>query len=165
MKIFIKIIVVLIAVLLFIQIPVFRPKENNSTADPVNDIATKYDMPMDVLMSLYNACYDCHSNYTKYPLYFKTQPVSWWMDYHIVKAKKHLNFSEFATYSPKKAAKKFHEIYKVCDEKTMPLKSFLLMHDEAKLTNDEYHAVMVWAQKQERKLIAEGVDTSSKSAN
>lgn len=140
-----KIIIGLLIILAVIQ--VFRPSKNFTGADAPNDIAVKYDVPMNVLMNLYDGCYNCHSNYTKYPWYFNVQPVGWWMSHHISKARRHLNFSEFATYTPKQAAKKFHEIYKVMDARSMPIKSYLWMHEEAHLTPEQYHVVAAWAKK------------------
>jgi hypothetical protein len=145
----------LAVLILFAVIQFFRPGKNFTRAEAVNDIAKKYDVPMNVLMNLYDGCYNCHSNYTTYPWYFNIQPVGWWMARHIKKAKRHLNFSEFATYTPEKAAKKFHEIYKVMDEKTMPLKSYLLQHKEARLTDEQYKRVADWAQKMHRQALAD----------
>jgi hypothetical protein len=123
----------------------FRPAENYSTADAPDDIAEKYDVPMNTLMNIYDACYNCHSNYTQYPWYYKVQPVGWWMAHHINEAKEHLNFSEFARYDSGVAAKKFKKIYEVARDRSMPLKSYLLMHEEAKLTPDQYKNVENWA--------------------
>lgn len=136
----------------------FRPAENYSTADAPDDIAEKYDVPMNTLMNIYDACYNCHSNYTQYPWYYKLQPVGWWMAYHIKEAKEHLNFSEFARYDSGVAAKKFKEIYEVARDRTMPLKSYLLMHEEAKLTPDQYKTVAAWAKTMHQRM-AEGQDS------
>lgn len=156
MKNWSKVFIALLVAVLIIQIPVFNPEKNYTDADPVNDIAAKYEVPMDVLMHMYNACYDCHSNYTEdYPWYYNIQPVSWWMDNHIDAAKKELNFSEFATYSPKKAAHKFHEIQEVMNHKAMPLEYYVRMHDKAKLTDEHYRAVAEWAGKMHTKVLKE----------
>lgn len=146
------ILIVVIAILVVIQF--FRPEKNTTNADPVNDIATKYmEMAdMDILMILNDACYNCHSNYTTYPWYYNIQPVGWWMAYHINDAKKHVNFSEFATYSKKDAAHAFHEIYEVMSEHTMPIKSYRLMHDKANLTDEQFKKVAEWAKEMEEKL-------------
>jgi hypothetical protein len=34
-----------------------------------------------------SACYDCHSNETRYPWYSHIAPVSWWMKHHINEAR------------------------------------------------------------------------------
>lgn len=144
--------ILIVVILLLIIIQFFRPKKNTTDADPVNGIATKYEVPMDVLMILNDACYDCHSNYSTYPWYYNIQPIGWWMDSHIDEAKRHVNFSEFAAYSPKDAAHAFHEINEVMSEQNMPIRSYKLMHPKAHLTKEQYKKVADWAKKMEEKL-------------
>lgn len=160
MKSWLKIIIIIIIVIGVMQF--FRPQKNFTTADAPNDIAAKYDVPMGVLMNLYDGCYNCHSNYTKYPWYYNIQPVGWWMAHHINDAKRHINFSEFATYPPQQAAKKFKEIKREMDERGMPLKSYLLMHKEAHLTPEQYKNVSDWAQKMEAQ-VQQSIDSSKGS--
>lgn len=146
--------ITLIVVLLIIQLPFFRPEKNYTKAEPVDDVALSYDVPMNVLMDLNESCYNCHSNYTeKYPWYYNIQPVGWWMNKHIRDGKKELNFSEFAQYSPKKATKKFKEIKKDMDNHTMPLKSYLWLHDDAKMSEKQYKRVAAWAGEMHDKLM------------
>lgn len=160
MSTWLKVLAPIIIILLVIQLPVFQPGKNYAEADPVNDIATAYEVPMDILMIVYNSCYDCHSNYTEeYPWYYTVQPAGWWMANHIENAKEHLNFSEFAQYSSKIAAHKFKEIQKVMEMQTMPLQSYLWMHEDARLTDEEYKKVANWAEKMHAKVLAK-VDSS-----
>lgn len=148
-----KILFGIAAFFLIIQIPLFTPERNETDAEPEYDIATAYDVPMDILMHLYNSCYDCHSNYTReYPWYYHIQPVSWWMNLHIQQAKKELNFSEFANYAPEKATRKFEEIQEMMEEKKMPLKSYLIMHQDAKLSPEEYRDLTEWAIRMQEEL-------------
>jgi len=84
------------------------------------------------------------------------------MALHIKNAKKELNFSEFASYSPQKAAKKFDEIRKEMESKHMPLKSYLLMHDEAKLADQDYKDIAEWAKKMHEEIIAKIDSAKSK---
>ncbi|MCL6524418.1 MAG: heme-binding domain-containing protein [Thermoflavifilum sp.] len=138
-----RVLFIVIALLLMIQL--FRPAKNYAPQASPNDIAEKYVVPMNVLMDLNTACYNCHSNYTTYPWYFHIQPVGWWMNGHIEEAKKHVNFSEFALYPPDQAKKKFHAIYEVMRDHTMPIDSYLWMHKEAHLTDEQYRQVADWA--------------------
>ncbi len=147
-----------LAILLFFQLPFFRPEKNYSTAKPVDDIYVVHEIPMDIQMDFNNACYDCHSNYTEeYPWYYNFQPVSWWMNLHIKKAKEHLNFSEFANYTREEQIDHFKKIRKVMEAKAMPLKSYLLMHEEAKLSDREYQKVADWAGQMAAELEQEGL--------
>ncbi len=154
MKIWVKILIAIVVVLLIIQLPFFTPKKNYSKAEPVDDIALKYDVPMNVLMDLNESCYACHSNYTEnYPWYYNIQPVSWWMNKHIEDAKDELNFTEFAKYPSKKAAKKFKEIKKEMDNHTMPIRSYLWMHEDAKMSEKQFERVAAWAEEQRKALL------------
>ena len=85
-----KILIGLFAALVIIQF--FHPAKNINTTVTELDITRMYTVPDSVQQILKAACYDCHSNNTKYPWYFNIQPVAWWMDDHISEAKKELNF-------------------------------------------------------------------------
>jgi len=94
---------------------------------------------------LQNSCYDCHSENTRYPWYYSVQPVAWWMNDHIEEAKHHLNFSQFATYSPKRAAHAMHEMQEQIEEREMPLESYLLIHGDAKLSEEQAKRLIEWS--------------------
>ena len=59
--------------------------------------------------------------------------------------KKHLNFSEFGSYSEKKAKHKFEEIEDAMTNGWMPIESYTFVHRDAKLTAEEYKAMATWA--------------------
>src|SRR5699024_3571269 len=146
MKNWTKLLLAIIAFFLVIQLPFFTPEKNFTDDETDAAITDKYEVPMNIQMDLYNSCYDCHSNYTDdYPWYYHIQPVSWWMNRHINKAKEQLNFSEFANYSSKEAVDKFKKLQQVMKERSMPLKSYLWMHDEARFTEKQYQRVAEWA--------------------
>ena len=42
-----------------------------------------------------DACFDCHSNLTKWPWYTNVAPVSWWIENHVKAGRSSLNFSEW----------------------------------------------------------------------
>jgi len=124
-----------------------RPARNQAAIPSPNDISVKHPVPSNVQALLHRACYDCHSNTTRYPWYAEVQPVRWWLDDHIADARRHLNFSEFGTYPAKRAAKKAEEIADNVAHREMPLKSYTWMHPEARLTPEEIKLVTEWAEK------------------
>jgi hypothetical protein len=93
---------------------------------------------------LIDKCYDCHSNNTVYPWYYNIQPVAWWMAGHVDEGKEHLNFSEYKKYPAKRAAHKLEEVIEMIDEDEMPLKSYLVAHPEAKLSQQDKDAINTW---------------------
>ncbi len=128
----------------FIIIQFFRPTKNVATAEQPQSINNVYTVPDNVGVILKNACFDCHSNYTKYPWYINIQPVAWWMDDHIQEGKRKLNFSEFGNYPLKKQDHKLEEVTEqIVDE--MPLKSYRLAHSNARLTAEDKKLITDWA--------------------
>ena len=138
-----KILIALVFVFIFLQF--VRPGKNISEGPYPNHISTKYAVPQNVETILKKACYDCHSNNTIYPWYTNVQPVGLWMQSHVNDGKGELNFSEFATYSPKKARHKMDECIDMVKEGEMPLPSYTWIHTDAKLTQEEKVALTDWA--------------------
>ncbi|MEL4307528.1 heme-binding domain-containing protein [Joostella sp. CR20] len=124
----------------------FPPAENTSDTTPPTDLFKVEKVPETVEATLVTACYDCHSNKTNYPWYASIEPLSYWLANHIDEGKKHLNFSQWNSYSPKKKAHKLEEISEAVTEGWMPLDSYTLIHKEAKLTEAQSKAVADWAQ-------------------
>ncbi len=138
-----KIAYVLLAALVIIQF--FRPARNISTAKSPNDISNKYAVPASVQEILNTSCNDCHSNNTVYPWYANIQPVAWWLADHVNEGKRELNFSEFITYSPKKAHHKLEEVIEQTKEGEMPLQSYTIIHQNAKLSDAQKLEIATWA--------------------
>ena len=77
---------------LFVVIQFIRPAQNTTEGTPATDVCTQFNVPPDIKSVLHTACYDCHSDNTRYPWYAEVQPVGWWLTSHIKEAKRHLNF-------------------------------------------------------------------------
>jgi hypothetical protein len=138
---------VLIAIgIALIAIQFIHPAANKSDHELATDISKTVTIPGNVQAILKNACYDCHSNNTVYPLYSNFQPMAWFMAGHIKEAKKKLNFSEFGSYSPRRQISKLDGIANSIKDDIMPLSSYKLMHKSANLSADEKALLINWAQ-------------------
>lgn len=133
---------ILIVVLIVIQF--IRPEKNIAEGISNNDISKIYLVPENVQAILKTSCYDCHSNNTVYPWYSKIQPVAWWLNNHIVEGKRELNFSEFASYRIGRQYRKLDEINREVKEDAMPLNSYLWIHKNAKLDEQQKLTVANW---------------------
>lgn len=130
---------------IFIIIQFFRPTKNIAPIDATKQITAKFEVPQNVEVVLKKACYDCHSNNTKYPWYSQIQPIAWWLNEHVVDGKKEINFDEFSGYKLRRQYHKFEEIVEQVKTKEMPLNSYTWVHGEALLTNEERLTVTNWA--------------------
>ena len=127
--------VLVVAIVLVIQvIPVER---NVSTVPPGQSFEKTEKVPANVAAILKVSCYDCHSNNTRYPWYSELQPGAWFMARHIKKGKEELNFDEFNNYSKRRKKAKIKSIISQIEKDEMPLRSYRMMHGNARLSADE----------------------------
>lgn len=130
---------------LLVVIQFIRPAKNINTAPQPQDINTVYPMPDNVYHILQVACYDCHSNNTRYPWYNNIQPVTWWLNDHVQEGKRELNFSEFGAYATKRKVRKLKEIVNQVEQNEMPLNSYTWIHKDAILSASDKQLLVDWA--------------------
>lgn len=93
------------------------------------------------------ACFDCHSNETKWTVASRIAPGSWLATWHVVRGRDELNFSDLAAKAEQgeageageqgEAGERGKEIAEQINEGEMPPPSYLLLHPEARLTDAE----------------------------
>ena len=144
MKLSSKILLAILAVLVIIQF--IRPAKNLG-GEHANDIRTKSPVPENISVILDKSCNNCHSNTTAYPWYAEVQPLAWWIADHVNEGKRELNFSEFTKRRVAIQNHKLEEVIETVKEHEMPLPSYtwLGMHPEANLTDEERVAIADWA--------------------
>jgi len=137
-----KIVLALVAAVVIMQF--IRPSLNQSEPIAAGDISKVMTVPQEVHTLLISKCYDCHSNNTNYPWYAHIQPVGWFLNGHVVEGKEHLNFSAFNTYNAEKAAHKLEEVGEAFTEGWMPLDSYTMIHQDAKVTPADVQLITNW---------------------
>lgn len=123
----------------------FKPEKNQGSLDSVEKFYADTNPPEDVRLVLKETCFDCHSDFTRYPWYFNITPVNYWMDSHIDEGKKHLNVSKWEGNSVKRKDHKFEDLIEMVKEKEMPLPSYTWMHTDAKLSDQQIKSILDWA--------------------
>lgn len=131
--------------IVFVILQAFRPERNNGEAFTTQDITHAVAVPDTVLHLLQASCYDCHSNRTNYPWYTNINPIGNWLAHHVSEGKSELNFSEFGKYSHRKGAHKMDEVVEQLQRQEMPLKSYLLVHGNARLNEAQSEMIINWA--------------------
>ena len=137
-----KILLFLLAALIIIQF--FHPKKNRAKGPQANYIGNAFAVPDDVKNIMAKACNDCHSNNTRYPWYSYIQPVHWWLNGHIKNGKKAVNFDEYTNRSLRYQYHKMEEVEEMLEDGKMPLKSYLWIHKNARLTPEEKEKIHAW---------------------
>jgi len=101
-----------------------------------------------VMNILKKSCYDCHSNETKYSIYADIAPLSFGIASHISDARKALNFSNYKNISDDIKRARLQRAIKTIKNGMMPLPSYLIFHDEAKMTQEERESLVRWFERE-----------------
>jgi len=119
------------ALLLVMQlVPYGRRNVNPATiAEPPWDSAT-------TRMLAKRACFDCHSNETRWPAYGGIAPASWLIQHDVDAGRAALNFSEW-----QRSEREAREAAEKVREGEMPLAIYTFMHADARLTAEERAAL------------------------
>lgn len=137
-----KIIAGIIILLIAIQfIPVDK---TNPLADPENDFIFINNPPSDIGNILKNACYDCHSNHTRYPWYSEIAPASWLIKEHVNNGRNHLNLSVWNDYKERKKDHKIAECIDMIKSGEMPMKGYVMFHSEAEISHEQKMQLINW---------------------
>ena len=83
-----------------------------------------------------SACYDCHSNQTRWPLYSHVAPMSWLVQRDVENGRRELNFSDWDGDND------VDDLAEVVGEGSMPPRNYRLLHPDARLSESEKAALI-----------------------
>lgn len=135
---------VLILFFVFVGLQFIPRTRNQSNSILETDFTKTFNVPNNIQNLLKNSCYDCHSNDTRYPWYNNIQPAAWFLEGHILSAKKELNLSEFGGYSKRRQKSKLKSIISQIETEAMPLPSYTWIHWDAKFSEQEKKLLEDW---------------------
>lgn len=136
----------LLALLIFASLAFAQESElmDESTAELLKEIGVEYEAKVQPIFQ--RACYDCHSNSTKYPWYYKIPGVKQLIDSDVAEAKEHLDMSQgFPFQGHGTPTEDLEAIIDTLKEGDMPPLKYKLMHPSAGLSEAEKTIVKDWA--------------------
>lgn len=128
----------------------------NPPVDPAATIESRIAVPAHVASALRRACFDCHSNQTRWPWYSQIPPGVWMVAHDVERARVAMNFSDW----PDPMARLSRApglLLAACAglrSQRMPPERYLLLHPEARLTPSEIDAVCDWSRTQAARIAA-----------
>lgn len=109
---------------------------------PTEDIGTnpperfKFDGPPEVEAVMRRACFDCHTNETRWPLYARIAPGSWLMARDVHKGRSHLNLSKWADSDDEEKQTDRENMWEQVESGAMPPWFYIVpLHPDAKLSD------------------------------
>ena len=109
--------------------------------------AVESDVPVaaELKAILRRACYDCHSNETRWLWYSRIAPVSFLIANDVKEGRREVNFSVWNQYTENRRARKLKEIVEQLEGNKMPQWYYVLVHPEAKLSAGDKEMIINWA--------------------
>jgi len=120
---------------------------NPSRVNPpvVSDLIAASSPPPRIAALFHSACYDCHSNETKWPWYSRVAPISWLVAHDVTEGRQHLNFSEWPRQFPDRAARRLDAISEAVENGEMPMAKYTAIHADARLSKEDRKLLSDWA--------------------
>jgi hypothetical protein len=131
---------------IFLALQLVRPAEMVVASPGPGDLLALHPASDAVRRLLTGACYDCHSDQTRYPWYAEIEPVGWWLADHVHDGRAALNFSTFGALPAREAVHRLDQAVDTVNHGEMPPGSNQLLHGEARLTEEEKALLTAWFQ-------------------
>jgi hypothetical protein len=108
-------------------------------------VVADFDGPAEVERVLRRSCYDCHSNETAWGWTAYLAPVSWLVVRDVHRARDEYNLSEWGRMDPEDRAELPEKMVEMVEEGEMPLRPYLLIHPEARVSAADLAVLRAWA--------------------
>jgi hypothetical protein len=128
-----------VVVILFVAIQFWPVSRTNPP------VTSDLQAPPDVKAILHDACYNCHSNETKWPWYSHVAPASWMLAHDVHHARSMFNLSNWGSIPPNERQVIMRHMWKQVESGGMPLLMYRLAHPEARLSESQKNTLKEWA--------------------
>jgi hypothetical protein len=118
----------------------FRPVQRTNPLGAGDPHASR-----EVMWVLRRACYDCHSNETRWPIWAYVAPVSWQVVKDVETARSRVNFSNWQAYTAQQQSALKQVVVWSTSTHRMPVWYYVTLHPDARMTPAELQALANWA--------------------
>jgi len=105
------------------------------------------------MSTLRRACFDCHSDETRWPWYATLPLASHLIERDVTEARAQLNLSRWMQYNPFDRADLLDKMCQRASIGTMPPWQYRMMHSEARLSVTDVVTLCAWSQDEATRLV------------
>lgn len=145
-----------LAVLAIVAAVRWRSSQAGAGPDTTAVVNLQTAVPASVMSTLRRACFDCHSDQTRWPWYASIPGARWVIERDVKQGRSQLDFSRWAEYEPMDRADILNRVCKVATDRTMPPWQYRLLHAEARLSVAEVAEFCVWTRHEAARLVPGG---------
>jgi len=106
----------------------------------------------EILGLIQRACQNCHSLNTDLPFYGRIAPMSLLMARDVQQARLHMNLSQWQEYAVEDRIMLLSEVGSAVKNREMPVRRYVLLHSEARLSDQERDQVYQWTRAERKRL-------------
>lgn len=125
-------------------------------ANPADGVDANTLVPAPVMSTLRHACFDCHSNETRWPWYSTLPVASWLIEHDVREGRGQLNFSQWTQYNKFERADLLDKACEKATKRDMPLWQYRILHREARLSEADIAALCAWSRHEATRLVGAG---------
>lgn len=145
-------IIAIVLLIGFIAIQFYRPDRAVPPIVEGQTLEASTQVPENVEQILTRSCNDCHTYKTNYPWYAQVAPASIFLANHISEGRRDLNLSVWNTYETNRKRRKLDQMCEQVTEREMPLPSYLWIHWNAKLSDEDIKILCDWTDAEKARL-------------
>jgi len=125
------------------------------TVDSAGGVDAVSEVPAPVMSTLRRACFDCHSNETRWPWYSALPVAAWLVERDVRNGRGQLNFSRWAEYNVFDRADLLDKACELGTTRDMPLWQYRIVHPEARLNEADIATLCGWTRREAARLVGE----------
>jgi len=129
-----------------------HPFGSPSSGGTKTPILSGAEIDPETLGLVQRACQNCHSFNTDLPLYGRIAPMSWLMARDVQQARFRMNLSQWQKYSTEDQIMLLSEVGSAVKNREMPVQRYVLLHSEARLSDQERKQVYQWTRAERKRL-------------
>jgi hypothetical protein len=147
-----KIVGGVLVVLLAMQL--YRPAKTNPPEDPTKTFSAHTTMTPEVAHIFNTSCHDCHTYTTVWPKYSYVAPVSWLVTDDVNEGRRHLNLSDWSSYTVLRQQAKLETMCDEIKDGGMPLRQYTWLHPGTALDQQQRQAICAWTLAEQQRITA-----------
>jgi cytochrome c len=130
-----------------------RPGLPVAGADPSASLNVRAHVPTAVMATLRRACFDCHSDETRWPWYATLPIASHLIERDVTEARGQLNLSRWTQYNPFDRADMLDKMCQLASSRKMAPWQYRMMHPDARLSPTDVATLCTWTQDEAARLV------------
>ena len=131
------------------------PHQAAAGADATVSLNAHTSVPAPVMSTLRRACFDCHSDETRWPWYTSLPIASHLIARDVNEGRGQLNLSRWEQYNPFDRADMLDKMCERASSGKMPPLPYRVMHSDARLTTTDIRVLCAWSEHEADRLVEE----------